>query len=100
MRLTKKFHSILYLLAFIYLVMCPLVHQLGDVVRHDFTPQVGKQLHHKPFKKAFNFNPFTFHNNIQREDVAHVKTSEEIKFCPTLFSTVNLSALSTVRLIL
>ena len=100
MKFTRKFHRILYLLAFIYLVMCPSVHQLGDIVRHDFTPQVGKQLQHKTFKKSFNHNPFKFHNNLQREDFAQFKTLEEIKFSPSLLATVKLSALSTVRLIL
>ena len=100
MRFTKKFHSILYLLAFIYLVMCPSVHQLGDIVRHDLTPQVGKLLQHKPFKKGFNLNSFNLHNTTPLEDFVQFKTSEEIKFSPSLLSTVNLSALSTVRLIL
>lgn len=80
--------------------MCPSVHQLGDIVRHDFTPQVGKQLQHKPFKKGFNLNPFKFHNNIQTEDFAQLKTLEEIKYTPLLLATVRLSILSTVRLIL
>ena len=80
--------------------MCPSVHQLGDIARHDFTPQVGKLLQHKPFKKGFNLNSFNLHNNILLEDFTQFKTSEEIKFSPSLLSTVNLSALSTVRLIL
>jgi hypothetical protein len=80
--------------------MCPSVHQLGDIARHDFTPQVGKLLHHKPFKKSFNLNSFTLHKNIPLEDFAQFKTSEDIKFSPLLLSTVNLSVLSAVRLIL
>ena len=80
--------------------MCPSVHQLGDIVRHDFTPQVGKQLQHKPFKKGFNLNSFKLHNNICLEDLGQCKTSEETKFSPSSLPTVKLSALSTVRLIL
>ena len=76
------------------------MHQLGDIVRHDFTPQVGKLLQQKIFKKGFNHNPFKFHNNIQLEDFAQFKTLEEIKFSPSFLSTVKLSTLSTVRLIL
>ena len=100
MRFTIKFHSILYLLAFVYLVMCPSVHQLSDIVRHDFTPQVGKLLQHKSFKKGFNLNPFKFHNNNPLEDFAQLKTSKEIKFSLSFLSTAKLSSLSTVRLIL
>ena len=100
MRLTKNFHIILYGLAFIYLVMCPSVHQLGDIVRHDFAPQVVKQLQHKPFKKGFNLNPFKLHNTISVEDFAQFKTLEDITFSPSLLSTVTLSIVSTVRLIL
>ena len=100
MRFTKKFHSILYLLAFIYLVMCPSVHQLGDIIRHDFTPHVGKLLHHKSFKKSFNVHPDTLHTAFRREDAAQLKTLEEITCSSSFFSTLNLSIVSTVKLIL
>ena len=100
MRLTTKFHNILYLLAFVYLVMCPSVHQLSDLVRHDITPQFGKQLPHKTFKKGFNLTPFNFHNHTKTEDFLQCKTFVEIKFSPSLFSAINLSILSTVKLIL
>ena len=100
MRLTKKLHNVLYLLAFVYLVMCPSVHQLSDIVRHDITPQFGKQLPHKTFKKGFNLTPFKFHNHTKTQDFIQCKTLEEIKLSPSLLSTVNLSILSTVKLIL
>jgi len=100
MRFTKKFHSILYLLAFTYLVMCPSAHQQSDAIRHDFTPQVGKLLPHKPFKKGFNPNPDTLYNTLQHDDCAQLKTLEECTCSPSFLSTLNLSILSTVKLIL
>ena len=80
--------------------MCPSVHQLGDIARHDFTPQVGKLLQHKPFKKGFNLNPFAFHSTTPREDFAQCRELGEIEFSPSLLFTVTFSMVSTVRLIL
>ena len=100
MKFTRNIHHILYLLAFIYLVMCPSVHQLGDIVRHDFTPQVCKQLQQKTFKKDFNLNPFQFNNHTQTVDFDQIRTLCVVKHTPSLLPVLDLSALSTVRLIL
>ena len=100
MKLTKSFHHILYILAFIYLVMCPSVHQLGDIVRHDFTPQVVKQVQQKTFKKELNFNPFQLNDLTQTLDFGKTKTLCVVKLAPSSLPALDLSALSTVRLIL
>ena len=100
MKFTRNIHHILYLLAFIYLVMCPSVHQLGDIVRHDFTPQVCKQLQQKTFKKDFNLNPFQLNNHTQTVDFDQIRTLCVVKLTPSSLPALDLSALSTVRLIL
>lgn len=100
MKLTRSFHHILYLLAFIYLVMCPSVHQLGDIVRHDFTPQVVKQVQQKTFKKELNLNPFQLNNLTQIVDLDQIRTLCVVKLTPSSLPSLDLSALSTVRLIL
>jgi len=100
MKFTRSFHHILYLLAFIYLVMCPSVHQLGDIVRHDVTPQVVKQIQQKTFKKVFNLNPFQLNNLTQTVDFGKTKIVGVVKLVPSSLPSLGLSALSTVRLIL
>jgi len=100
MRLTKKYHNILYVFAFIYLVMCPSVHQLGDIVRHDVTLKTGVQVQHNNFKKNFNSNPFTFARNTQTADFDDLQRVCDSKPTPALLPALDLSALSTVRLIL
>jgi hypothetical protein len=100
MKFTKSFYHIFYILAFIYLVMCPSVHQLGDIVRHDFTPQVVKQIQQKTFKKESNLNTFQLSNYIQTVDFDQTKILGVAKLAPSLISPLGLSALSTVRLIL
>ena len=100
MKFTRNIHHILYLLAFIYLVMCPSVHQLGDIVRHDFAPQVCKQLQQKTFKKDFNLNPFQLNNHTQTVNFDKTKILSVVKLTPSSLPALGLSALSTVRLIL
>ena len=100
MKFTRNLHHILYLLAFIYLVMCPSVHQLGDIVRHDLTPQVVKQIQQKTFKKELNLNPFQLNNHTQIVDFDKTKILSVVKLTPSSLPVLDLSALSTVRLIL
>ena len=80
--------------------MCPSVHQLGDIVRHDFAPQVVKQIQQKTFKKGFNLNPFQLNNLIQTVDFGKTKIVGVVKLAPSPLPALGLSALSTVRLIL
>lgn len=35
MNFNRLFHTILFTIAFSYLVMCPAVHEFGDGIRHD-----------------------------------------------------------------
>ena len=100
MKFTRNFHHILYILAFAHLVMCPSVHHLGDIVRHDFTPQVVKQIQQKNCKKGFNLNPFQLNNPIQTVDFGKAKIVWAVKPAPSALPALDLSALSTVRLIL
>ena len=80
--------------------MCPSVHQLGDIVRHDFTPQVVKQIQQKTFKKELNSNPFQLNNRIQAVDFGQTQILNVVKLTPSSLPASDLSALSTVRLIL
>ena len=80
--------------------MCPAVHQLGDMVRHDLTLKIGAQVQHNSFKKNFNGNPFNFSNSVQTAEFDYIKTVCVVQPAPSSFPALDLSALSTVRLIL
>ena len=100
MKLTKTYHSILYILAFNYLVMCPSVHQLWDIIRHDVTFKIGFQTQQKNLKKNFNSSHFKFSFSTQPTDCDYLKKVFFIETTPSSPLTLNLSFLSTVRLIL
>ena len=100
MKFTKGFHHILYILTFIYLVMCPSVHQLGDIVRHDFTPQVVKQVQQKNFKRDLTLNPFPLTYHTQTVDFDQIRSLSVFNPHALSLPALDLSALSTVRLIL
>ena len=100
MMLNKLFHHILLIAAFAYLVMCPSVQALGDNIRHDFVYKVGTKTLQKDFKSGFNVTPLHLSNNNQNDIFVQCKDAQKLLTFPPPHSTLNLSILSTVRLIL
>ena len=80
--------------------MCPSVHQLGDIVRHDVTPQVVKHIQQKNLKKELNLNAFKLSYNTQTIDFDQIRILTVVKPNTSTLPVLDLSALSTVRLIL
>ena len=99
MKFTKKSLNFLYIFAFIYLTMCPSVHQLGDIVRHDVIVKVGAQLQHNNFNNSHTIDSFNFSNKSKAAGYDH-STLCVIKYTQSSLPVIDLSALSTVRLIL
>jgi hypothetical protein len=53
MKHRKILHRILFIFTFLYLLMCPEVHALGDTIRHDLVVcKTGAKI----LKKAFSEN--------------------------------------------
>ena len=100
MTFNKLFHHILLIAAFVYLVMCPSVHELGDNIRHDFVYKVGTKTLQKDFKSGLNVTPSHLSNNAQNDSFVQLKDAQKHLFFSPLHSTLNLSILSTVRLVL
>ena len=100
MTLNKIFHHILLITALVYLVMCPSVHELGDNIRHDFIYKVGTKTLQKNFKGGVNVTPLHLSNNTQNDSFVQLKDAQKLLTFSPPHSTLNLSILSTIRLIL
>jgi hypothetical protein len=100
MTLNKLFHHILLIAAFVYLVMCPSVQALGDNIRHDFVYKVGTKILKKDFRSGLNVTPLHLSNNTRNDSFVQLKDAQKHLFFSPPNSTLNLSILSTVRLIL
>ena len=100
MSLNKIFHIFLFIASFIYLLLCPSVHKLDDNIRHDVALKVETKILQKDFTNSFNLNPLKLSNNSQGGILVHSMTAQEWTIFSTVHSTLNLSILSTIRLIL
>jgi len=99
MCLNKIMHYIVFIFAFVYLLMCPSVHQAGENIRHDITVKVVKVSKQNP-KSNLAGNPFKTVNAIQEGISVCVRTLQEPSGFLLSPSTLSLSRLSTIRLIL
>ena len=100
MTLNKLLHHILLIAAFVYLVMCPSVHELGDNIRHDFVYKVGTKTLQKDFRSGLNVTTLHLPNNTRNDIFGQSKDTQKLFFFSPPYSTLNLSILSTLRLIL
>jgi len=100
MNLNKIFLNILSIFAFIYLVICPSIHELGNNIRHDVALKVEAKILQKNFEKGFSFTPLKLFNNTQAGVFVQSKTVQELPIFSSSNSTLNLSILSTIRLVL
>ncbi len=100
MNSNKIFQHILLIAAFIYLVMCPAIHELDNNIRHDVALKVEAKIQQKNFQKGFNLIPLKIFHSTQTGFFVQSKTRQELPIFPPSQSTLNLSILSTIRLIL
>jgi len=100
MTLNKLFHQILLIAAFIYLIMCPAVPELGDNIKHYVALKVEAKILQKDFKNSFNSTPLKLSNNSQGGFFVQPMTAQGWTIFSSLHSTLTLSILSTIRLVL
>ena len=96
----KLIHHIMLIAAFVCLVMCPSAHALSDNIRLDFVYKVVKKTLQKDFKSGLNVTPLHLSNNTQNDVFVQYKDVEKLLIFSSSNPTLNLSILSTVRLIL
>ena len=100
MSLNKTFQNILLIFVFIYLIMSPFVHELGDNTRYDFVLKARAKISGKNFKNGFSFTPLILSNNSLTDDFYQFTTKLNFPIFTSSNPTLNLSILSTIRLIL
>ena len=101
MKVNRALFPILFIVAFICLVMCPTVHEFGDNVNHDVILKGPGKTLQKNSQKDGNTNPSRLPYTTQT--VLYHLQSRTAQDCPALLSshsTLNLAILSSVRLIL
>ena len=96
----KILFNIFFIVAFIYLVMCPSVHELGDTIRHDVTLKVGAKILLRDFKKGFNFTFSKLFTHTQNVFFVKSRPPQELPIISSLHSSLKFYILSTTRLIL
>lgn len=100
MVLNSLCHHILLVLAFVYLVMCPSVHELGDSIRHDVVYKSGTKTIQMDFKNHLSPAPLHVFNHNRNDIFVQSRDAQKLFFCLSLHPTLNLTIISTVRLIL
>jgi len=98
MKSIKKFQHTVYICAFIYLVLCPAVHQLDDAINHDIVIKNEAGLQQRECHKNVDSNLVKIFNSFLTEPFSH--PGNEAKHAITLspVTPLTLSVLSTVRL--
>ena len=91
--------TLLYLCAFIYLTMCPSVHQVGGTVRHDVINKIGVSLQQSDINSDHTLDNLNYSNKTKATGFDHAK-SWVVKDPRSSLPVLDLSVLSTVRLIL
>jgi hypothetical protein len=99
MKLTKNSLAFLYIFAFVYLVMCPSVHQFGDSIRHDVILKIKVQCQHNNLNADWNVDKAAVSSKNKAAEFEQVNLRTD-RCIQSYFPALNLSALSTVKLIL
>lgn len=100
MVLNRLCHHMLIIVAFVYLIMCPSVHELGDSIRHDVVYKAGTKTIQKDFKNHLSPAPLHVSNHNRNDIFVQSGDSQKLFFCLSLHPTLNLTIISSVRLIL
>jgi hypothetical protein len=100
MTMNKLLHHTLLITAFVYLLMCPSAHALSDTTRHDVICKVVTKTLQKDFKGGVNVTTLHLPNNTRNDIFGQSKDTQKLLIISPPYSTLNLTILSTVRLIL
>ena len=80
--------------------MCPSIHELGDNIDHDAVLKVRAKTLRKNLTNGFSFTPFKLSNYSLVDDYDRVTAKQYFPIFSSSNPTLNLSILSTIRLIL
>jgi hypothetical protein len=98
MRLDKNFWIVLSAFILTNVVIYPPIQELGDNIRDEVVLKSKVRILVKNFKKGFSFTPLM--NKSLTDDFYQFKTQTNISIFTLTTPTLNLSILSTIKLIL
>jgi len=91
MKHIKLFHQVVYLCAFLFVVLCPAVHQVNDALRHDIVIKNGTGTQQRTKRENAANHPILVLNSPSMPAARHT-------VIPLPVISFNLSVLSTIRL--
>ena len=100
MRTTNNYLYVLFIVAFIFLTMCPTVHEFGENVRHDVVLKGAAKIIQKVLQKGANTTPSPAFHNIYTDFRFQSGTAQGFLYSLASHSSLNLIILSSVQLIL
>jgi hypothetical protein len=80
--------------------MCPVANEINDSIQHDLVRKIGLKKTQNNLKKVGNSAPAQSNFNIQSVNCLKSRTLQEHPILSSSYSTLNLSILSSVRLVL
>ena len=98
MKLNNKIYYNIYICAFIFLVLCPAVHQLDDTVNHDMIIKSEARLQQREYHKSFDSNLIKIFNSYQTEPFNHTIPATRHTIMQSPVTPLGLFISSTERL--
>jgi hypothetical protein len=96
----RALNRLLFVTAFFYFVTCPTVHSFGENIKHDLLPKIEAEKLQEKTKKRLDLNFPELSQNSHSNLFHHVRTAQELILFSSSHFTLNLTILSTIRLIL
>ncbi len=100
MCLNRIIHYFIFIFAFASLVMCPSVHHIGENIQHDITVKLETKTPKQNPKRNLAFNPLKIVTTARGGISVQFRMLQELPVFLSAPSTLNLSRLSTIRLLL
>ena len=98
MKLTKTLLHNLYIIAFVYAVLCPAIHQVDDTVYHNIIITSESRTQHRDCAEETDITPVNAFTALQISSLGHTLTASNHAIALSPFKRFKLYALSTVRL--
>jgi hypothetical protein len=91
-------HQAVYLFAFLFMVLCPAVHQVDDALKHEIAIKNGTGTQQKTKREKAANHPIQAINDYPAAFMSSAIPAARHTVIPLPVTSFNLSVLSTVRL--
>ena len=96
----RVFYNILFISSFMYIMMCPVIHEISEwPTDHNVINKVHHKIKNIKFKIGFRFIPFCLANSFQN-NIVQSEAAEKLPTTLSLNPAINHSIFFTLRLIL